>query len=629
MLALFRRFLNTWAAKAFFLVLVASFGLWGIGDVVRNLGTDTAVATVGDRKIEPQELQDAYRRALSQVTRMLGGRTEPTPQIRRAVAEQTLDRLVSQSALQQEASRLGISVSDDALKQAVYEMPAFRTPAGFSRPQFDAVLRNNGLSEGRFLDLMRTELTMRQLLGSVRAGAVAPDVLVRQVHAYQQERRVAEYVDLPFAAAEEPPAPTEDDLRRQYENDPTAYASPEYRRIKAVILSAETIARGTDVPEEDLRAYYDAHKTEFVSAEKRSVQVVVSQDEAVARRLAEQWMTGTDWEAMQVAAAAAGASTVALDDAGQNEFPDPELARAVFAAVPETVSGPVHGTLGWQVVRVTEVHPGGERLFEDVRDELRGRVAQERAGDRMYTNAQQVEDLLASGSKLEELPGDLGLAAVSGTLDAQGNTPEGEPAPIPGSRQLRQALVAAAFSMAKGAAPSFTEAPDRAWFAVEVEEVIPGERKPFEAVRDTVREDWLRAARRRGQEAVAAKLLAAVKGGQSLEDAATVAGVRVQRTPPVQRTTPVPSLPPQANDALFTLKPGEATMVEGPQGFVVMALADKQVPGPEADPAGYGEARNAMAQSVGDDLEQVFSAAVRTAMRPRVNRAALDGIVDR
>ena len=39
----------------------------------------------------------------------------------------------------------------------------------------------------------------------------------------------------------------------------------------------------------------------------------------------------------------------------------------------------------------------------------------------------------------------IGLAAVTGTLDAGGNTPSGEPAPIPGSPALRDAVIKAAF----------------------------------------------------------------------------------------------------------------------------------------------------------------------------------------
>ena len=100
MLAIFRRYLNTWAARLFFLVLVASFGLWGVADVIRNLGAgDGSAATVAGRKIELPELQEVYRRQLAQVSRMFGAETQPTPQIRRAVAQQSLAQLVTQAAL--------------------------------------------------------------------------------------------------------------------------------------------------------------------------------------------------------------------------------------------------------------------------------------------------------------------------------------------------------------------------------------------------------------------------------------------------------------------------------------------------------------------------------------------------
>ena len=91
MLALFRRYLNTWVARAFFILLIASFGLWGVADVIRNLGSDDgSVANVGGIKIEVPEAQEAYRRQLAQVSRMFGGKIEPTPEIRRSVAEQAV-----------------------------------------------------------------------------------------------------------------------------------------------------------------------------------------------------------------------------------------------------------------------------------------------------------------------------------------------------------------------------------------------------------------------------------------------------------------------------------------------------------------------------------------------------------
>ena len=47
MITFMRRLASTWVAKALFVLLVLSFAVWGIEDVVRKIGRDTAVATVG------------------------------------------------------------------------------------------------------------------------------------------------------------------------------------------------------------------------------------------------------------------------------------------------------------------------------------------------------------------------------------------------------------------------------------------------------------------------------------------------------------------------------------------------------------------------------------------------------
>lgn len=626
MLSLFRRFLSTWAARAFFLVLIASFGLWGIADVVRNAGQDNALATVGDRKIEAPEFQEAMRTQLAQVSRMLGGKTEPTPAIRQAVAGQVLDRLVVQAAIQNEVSRLGLVVPDEALRAAVFDIPAFRGAGGtFDRARFEAVLRSNNLTEPRFLELMRSDLGQRQLMEAVQVGAAPPEVLTAQVFAFQRETRTAQYVELPFAAAAEPPAPTDADLQRAYDNG-DRYSAPEFRRVKAVILSPDTVARDIEVPEADIAAYYEQHKAEYVVPEKRSVEVVVAQEEARAKDIAAAWIAGADWGAVQKAAAAAGASSVSLDDATTTEFPAPELGQAVFAAPVETVTGPIQSALGWQVFRVTKVSAGTERPLAQATDEIRTKLARERAVDQVYARANKLEDALSASGSLDDLPGDLGIAAVTGTLDAQGNTPAGQPAPIPGPPALRQALVTAAFALGKNEPARMTEGPDQSYFAVTVEDITPAARKPFAEVEAQVREDWERDARRKEQERVAAKLLTTAQAGSSLDDAATVAGLRLDRTPPMARAQPTPGVSAEMTEPLFGLKPGATTMIETPDAFYVMALAEVAAPDLAADPAGAAQIRTALTQAIGQDIELTVAAALRIQAKPLVNRTLLDSM---
>lgn len=629
MLALFRAFLNTWAARAFFVVLVAAFALWGVADMLRNVGHDNALAVVGDRRIEPAEFQDAFRRELNQVARMLGPRTEPTPQIRKAVAAQTLERLIVQAALSEEVQRLGIVVPDPALREAVFQIPAFRGPTGsFDRAQFDAVLRNNNLSEARFVELMRTDLAQQQVLGSVQAGVAAPEQLLKEMFAFQKQTRVADYVELPFSAAAEPAEPTREDLQRQYENNPAAYSAPAYRRIKLVVLSPDTIARQIEVSPEDVEAYYEQHKSDFVTPEKRSAEVIVAQDEDAAKKLAAAWAAGADWASMQKAAADAGASAVKLEESTEEQFPSPDLADATFHAAPGVVTGPIKSAFGWQVLRVTNVVPGASRSLEQARDEVRAKVAHDRAVDLVYERANKLDDALSAGTSLSDLPGDLGLAAATGTLDAEGNTAEGEPAPIPGPPALRQAIITAAFSTPKGEPPRLVEGPDQSYYALEVEEVIEPKLKPFAEVEAQVREDWEEAQRRHEQEQQAAKLMAAAQAGGSLDDAATVAGVRVEKTPPVGRSTPTEGVPSEVQGAIFKLKQGETTMVETPEGFWVVRLAEINDPDPANDPASAAQIREALNRSLDQDVQIVFTTALRDRLHPRVNRTLLDKILE-
>ena len=637
MLSALRRAAATWVVRLLFVVLVASFAMWGVADMLRVVGTDTAVARVAGQRIEAPEAQSAYQRELAQLGHMVPN-FNPTPQMRHTIAEQVVDRLVTQAVIQAEVRRLGLMVTDAAVRQGTFDMPAFRGSNGqFDRAAFEAALQRNGLDEPRFVAMMRTDLGQRQLLEALHAGVVAPDILLRNVFQYQTEKRVAEAAELPFASAPPPPAPSEAELRRYWENNPDQFSTPEYRRIKAVVLAPQTLAKDEQVSDAELHAAYDQRRAQYEQPEKRSVQVLLAPDQAKAEALATLWRGGADWQQVQDVAGTQGATAVEMADAAPAEFPDPALASAVFAAAPDSVPDPVHDSLGWHVLRVVKVTPPVSQSFDQVKDALREAIAEQKAADRIDEQANKVEDALAGGTALSELPQGLGLAAVAGTLDAQGDSLQGAPAPIPGPPALRGALIAAAFQMKPGDPPRLTEVPPgeaapgqapeaTSYYAVTVDSVTPPAQKPFDAVQDVVREDWTHAAMRHAQEVVAARMLTALKGGQSLADAATVAGVQVRRLPPVGRQGGEEGVPASLVAPLFHMKKGEPTMVETPEAFVVAVLADIQDADPKSDPIGYDRTRQTMTRSIGDDVEMVYVTALRERARPRINQQLVDSI---
>ena len=627
MLSFIRHHLGNWFARVLFGVLVIAFMGWGVGDMLRNVGTDTALAHVAGHRIEPAAAQAAYQRELERMSEKLPSGQQPTAQMRQMIAQQVVEQLVTQASIAAAVRRLGLIVPDAALRQAVFAMPAFQGSNGaFDHAKLEQVLANNGLSEGEFLGLVRQDLGQRQLLDAVGAAAAAPATMTAPVFAFQDETRQADAVVLPFAAAPAPKPPDEAVLKRWWANNPADFSTPEYRRIRIVVLSPDVLARSQTVSPAALKAAYASHEAEYHKPERRSAEILLAPDQAKAAALATRWQTGATWTEMQQAAKEAGASAVSLDKALPVEFPDAALAKEVFAATPGIVAGPFRTPLGWHVIEVTKVTPGVNVTFAEAKPALEKALARQQAVNVVLRRVSEFEDAVAAEPTLEKLPGDLGLVGLTGTLDKAGLTPEGNPAPLPGSDALRKAIVKTAFATKPTQIASVVHGPDDSYYALVVQTITKPHVQPYDAIKAKVLADWTAHRQEREQNEMATKLMVAVNDGATLADAAAEEGLTAVTLAPTRRDAPAAGVPEQLLDPLFALKLHRATMVETADGFVtaeLMAITDPTV---KTDPIGYGEMRDQLARSIGADLEQVFVTALRARAHPRINMPAVEQI---
>jgi peptidyl-prolyl cis-trans isomerase D len=618
MLASFRRFANTWPARILFLVLVAAFGSWGIADVVRNIGAgSSAVATVHGHDITAQDFMQEYDGMLRRYAQQIPDPTQIPPEMKQRVAMQTLDKLVTQQALADQVARMGITVPDSQVRDTVFAMSEFQGADGkFSRPQMMQVLSTNHLTENRFLDLVRADIAQNQLLQTTGVAAAPSKLLTQLVYRYLNEKRRADMVLLPFAGQPMPPAPTQAVLHRFYDNNPGRYSAPEYRHIKAVILSPDTIGRSLTVSDAELKAYFAQHKTEYVSPEKRSLQVITAASAATGNAIAAKWKAGASWEAMQAAAKAAGATAVDLPLSTSAQVPSPELAKAAFAAPGDAVTGPITEPLGVQVFRVTGVEVAKNPSFESLHDVLQGKAAADKALDLIDARAQKLQDLFAGGAKIDEVPSDIGATGAEGTLDAQGKTQDGTQAPLPAKGDVRQQIIDAAFKTNPGDAIQPVEGPDHVWFAVAVDSITKPAKRPVELVQAQLLTDWQADQVHHRQEAEATHLLGLLRGGQTLQNAAWGSGLQVTRTPPLARNRPEGDIPAELVQKLFGLKQGEGAMVETNKGFVVGQLAEIIMPDGKDDSTGMSQAESGLTRALHDDYLTIYALGIRQAAKP-------------
>lgn len=628
MITFMRRLAGTWFARLLFILLILSFAAWGIEDMLRNIGRETAVARVGSDAIEAEEAQEAARRELQRIQRQLQGRIEIDARIRRAVTDQALESLILDRVLRQEQGRMRIAVPDDTVRDYIFQIPGFAGGDGrFSREVFNNFLRSNDLTEGRFLELLRADLGRQQLAGAVRAGASVPEALGGRLLAWALQRRTASLVELPFADAPEPEAPTEAQLSRFHENNARQFSTPEYRDVAIATLNAARIMSEIEVSERDIEDGYAANRARYETPEKREVFQVLMQDEAAAQALATRWAAEADFAVIEAAAREAGGTATALGLSARTDLPLPALAEAAFALDSGAVSAPVQTPFGWHVLRVGTIEHGALRSMDEVREELRAEIQAERAADLAFDRANRVEDALAGGANLAEAARRYSLGYAEARIDGQGRAPDGTEVELPVAPVARAAALRVIFSTERGAPPRLQEG-EWGFMAVEVRDITPPALRPLDSIREQVTAAYLANARRRFQEERAAALLAATRGGQTLAAAAEAAGITVEELGPFGRSPEGGNpMPQDLLGPVFELRGTEATMVERPQSFAVVQLLAVTQADPSGEAAALTTLRAEVAQNMAEDLEAQYQAALRARANVRINPRVLEQVV--
>jgi peptidyl-prolyl cis-trans isomerase D len=281
---------------------------------------------------------------------------------------------------------------------------------------------------------------------------------------------------------------------------------------------------------------------------------------------------------------------------------------------------------------VAAVTPGTTAAFEEVRQRLADELALERAADLAFERANRIEDALAGGATLAEAGRQNGMAVATLRLDAEGRDAEGAPVPLPVPADARAEALRMVFAAEMGRAPRLQELRSAdAFVAVELRGTAPPALKPFDSVAGDVRLAWLADARRRAQEERGSALMAAVRGGQTLEAAAQAAGLRSDRFGPFGRepapAAPGLTLPPELLPPLFGARVNEAVMVPTRAGFAVAQLLEVVPPDLAAEAEALENARRAVQLQQAEDLEAQYAAALRARAAPRISPTLMQQVI--
>ncbi len=609
---------------ALFGMLIASFAVWGIGDIFRTPAQVRAVAEVGEQPIHQQDYARALRREINRVGQRFGAQLEIDQARALGIPDQVLSQMISRVLFDQKAAGMNLLVTDAQVRRLVRQEPAFQNSLGeFDRNRFDQQLRNMGMGEGEYIETLRRDITRQQIASAVSEAAAAPPQLAEALYRYREERRVARVLVVPNASITELPTPDPAALEAFHTDFSGRFMAPESRGVTLIQLRVEDLAAETTVSETKLREEFDARFEDLATPEKRTIEQIVFDDEETAREAETRLNDGVDFAT--VAQELTGADPVDLGTLEREALPT-DLADAAFSIEAAAASAPLESPLGWHIFRILKVEPRKEPIFAEVREQLARDVATDLAIESRDSIANRLDDELASGATIEEAGQSLGLTLRRiDAIDRQGKTPAGERVEdLPPGRFL-----AVAFETAAGTESLLTETGTGDYFILRVDDVTPAQLRPLDEVREQVIELWSDAQRTNLAREKAEALAERAKVGNELETLAAEAGLVVSTTVPITRfeTAPARTPSPALASKLFRIQPGEVTTATAPEGHIVAKLIEIRPADPAANADDVATVKEGLTGALQGDLLEQFITTLRAEYGVTVNERMIEDLL--
>lgn len=368
MLDSMRGLAKSFVAKGLMLLLVLSFALWGVGDMLRNHGNGYLVK-VGDSTITPQQFmneQQSMQRAMEQ----MGVRgIDP-----RALSQQVLQRMIQQRLIAQWQHDTGLVVNEQTLANEVAQNAEFKGLNGkFDKTMFAQSLQMRQMNEAMYRRQLAEELGGKAMLSGIDSSDIdAPKSVVAMGVAAGTQTRDAVLITVPALS-------------------------------------------NSEVSEADIQSYYDQHKSNYAEPERRTLEYVTLDKPKQGQSIddlsmqIEDALAGGSSIGEAVASAGLEAKSKMLTDVTKDQFANSRdaLTSAVVAQGFEVEEGESSSLMTaangqYFLVSVKSVTPEAPKKLELVKAEVRDAVAKENARSETRARVQALKKALGNGITWQE-----------------------------------------------------------------------------------------------------------------------------------------------------------------------------------------------------------------------------------
>ena len=417
---------NSVVLKIIFGIIIVSFILTGVSGYLIG-GCKNYAAKVNGQEIGRGQFENAVASERNRMQQQLGDQFSElaaNENYMKTMRQQVLNRLIDESLLDQYARELGLSISDEQVKQAIFQTQAFQTNGKFDNQRFSGIVAQMGMTTDQYAQALRNQLTTQQLINAIAGTDFMLPGESDQLAALVSQQRVVREATINVNALAAKQTASDEEINAFWQQNQARFMAPEQFRVSYIKMDAASMQESAS--DDEIQSWYDQHKDQFTQPQRNRYSVIQTKTEADAKAVLAELQKGADFATLakekstDIISARNGGDMGWMEDASTV----PELKDAGLKEKGQ-LSGVIKSSVGFLVARLDDVQPAQVKPLADVRNDIAAKVKQEKALDAYYALQQKVSDAASNDNEsLASAAQVAGLKVVETGWFGRDNLPE-------------------------------------------------------------------------------------------------------------------------------------------------------------------------------------------------------------
>jgi peptidyl-prolyl cis-trans isomerase D len=406
-----------WILVVVAISLTLYLGAFFSGDTRQAAGN--WAARVGDEEVSIQAFLWQAEQIDLNYRQLLGDQYEQLkPSL--ALGSRSIETLIVDEMIRQEAERLGFSASEEEIREAIVNDPSLKDEngnfIGGDRLKQYLQRRYPGGATAFESDLAN-RIARAKWESMVTESVFVSDAELEEVYRQRNEKAAIRYVVVSSAEQTTPTAIVDTEIAAWYDAHQDDFLRPAGREIAYVVVERQKIAEGLEILDSEIQGFYEQNAARYTRPEQRRARHILLRVEPDAtdeerdaiRRHAEtvraQVVGGADFDTLARSTSQDPGSASRGGDLGF--FGRGQMVPAFDAASFDTPVGEIapltESEFGFHIIEVTDAREAGVTPLEEVRDAISQELVQQRAQGLLQTEADRIRDTIGSVEDLRSV----------------------------------------------------------------------------------------------------------------------------------------------------------------------------------------------------------------------------------